>query len=298
MQKNEIKDILNKISVFDKLYEQIRFVDPCSNKVVVRENDDLKEQEVHCFSIWNKGKACDNCVSMRAFNENDTFVKFEYTEEKLYMITALPFEINGRRIIIELLKDATDSMFFSSVENAGEKKSEIHSIIDSMNNLAMKDNLTGIYNRRYINEKLPIDLFNAALMETELSVVIADIDFFKKVNDTYGHLVGDYALKSFAGLLSGCLKRESDWIGRFGGEEFLICLPGAGLEKAIEISELMRKTVEENEMHCGEKNFKITASFGIFTCRPNRSNHIDDLIEQADKNLYAAKNNGRNRVEY
>jgi len=65
---------------------------------------------------------------------------------------------------------------------------------------------------------------------------MVDIDFFKKVNDTYGHITGDCTLKSFAETLSGCIKRESDWVSRYGGEEFIICLPGAGLEKAIEIA--------------------------------------------------------------
>ena len=298
MKEFEVQEILSKISVFDKLYEQIRFVDPASNKVISKENDMLIEEDSNCFAFWNKSKVCGNCISMRALNENDTFVKFEYTGDKFYMITALPLEMSGRRIVIELLKDATQSMLYNSSEGDGGKKSEIHSMIDNMNSIAMKDGLLGIYNKRYINEKLPVDLLNAALLEQELSLVIVDIDFFKKVNDTYGHVVGDCALKSFAETLSGCLKRESDWIARFGGEEFLVCLPGAGLEKTIELSELMRRTVEEKEFLCGENSFKLTASFGICNCKPNQSDNIEALIQRADAKLYLAKNNGRNRVEY
>ncbi len=96
--------------------------------------------------------------------------------------------------------------------------SEIYDMIDSMSNLALKDTLTGIYNRRYINEKLPVDLISASLSEQSLSIIMVDIYFFKKINDTYGHLTGDCTLKIFAETLSGCIRRESDWVSRYGGE--------------------------------------------------------------------------------
>ncbi|AFM41723.1 diguanylate cyclase (GGDEF) domain-containing protein [Desulfosporosinus acidiphilus SJ4] len=197
--------------------------------------------------------------------------------------------------IYELLKNTTEN-----IANENDNCPEIYELIDRMSNLALKDTLTGTYNRRYINQKLPVDIISASLSEQSLSIIIADIDFFKKVNDSYGHVTGDHILKSFADILSGCIQRESDWISRFGGEEFLICLPGAGVEKAKEIAERMRSTIENEAIACGKHLIKITASFGVCSIKPSpRAPKInaEKLIECADHKLYIAKSNGRNRVE-
>ena len=204
-------------------------------------------------------------------------------------------ELSNRKIVFELLKDTTEKFFLGKGNH-----SEIYEMIDSMNNLALRDTLTGIYNRRYINEKLPVDIISASLSEQSLSIIMVDIDFFKKVNDIYGHLTGDCTLKSFAETLSGCIRRESDWVSRYGGEEFLICLPGADIEKAKELAENIRRTVENKVIICGEHTVKITASFGVYSIKPAPGApgvSVENLIESVDKKLYVAKNNGRNRVE-
>ena len=107
-------------------------------------------------------------------------------------------------------------------------------------------------------------------------------------------------LKSFAETISECIKRGSDWTARYGGEEFIVCLPGATLEKATEIAEQMRKSIEEKIIICGEHNIKITASFGVCSAntRTAQSESIKELIQRVDDKLYLAKNNGRNRIEY
>lgn len=296
MYDKEVQDIIDKLAVFDKMYDVMRFVDPVLKKVISYKNNKVSEHTAQCFDFWGKNKICDNCISIRALNENKTFVKVEYTSVKVFMITAIPFELKERRIVIELLKDTTDSMILGNGEH--ENASEIYAMIDSMNNLALKDHLTNIYNRRYIKERLPVDLISTALSDQEISIIMADIDFFKKVNDTYGHLVGDEVLKTFASTISGCVKRESDWVSRFGGEEFLICLPGAGIKKSANIAETMRREIESKEFVSGENKIKITASFGVCSVRPTQDIKMESLIEVADKKLYLAKNNGRNRVEY
>ncbi len=298
MDDFNIKAILEKLDVFEKTYESIRIVDPLNKKILTNNKDDSAVEKLNCFDFWGKNKVCDNCVSIRAYNENNTYVKFEYNSDAIFMVTAIPYEVEDRRVVIELLKDATDSLIFDKAEGQSEDKSEIYSLIDNLNKLALKDTLTGLYNRRYINEKLPVDLINTMLSEQNLSVVIADIDFFKKVNDIYGHLAGDRVLKIFVDTLKGCLSRTSDWIGRFGGEEFLICLPGADLEISLKTIESMRKTIEEKDIIFEGSKIKITASFGIYSLIPNSTDSIDDLIQKADEKLYLAKKNGRNRIEY
>lgn len=297
MSNDELLELLTGKNIIDQICDSARIVDPTTKKIFNYNMNGVDVCEAHCFEFWGKNKACDNCVSMRTFNENKTYVKIEYNKEKIYMVTAVPFELNDRRIVIELLKDITNSLLFGSSGSNDTRQADIHTLIDHMNNLALKDALTGIYNRRYINEKLPIDLINSALNKQNLSVIMTDIDFFKKVNDTYGHIVGDCTLRSFAETLSSCIKREYDWLARFGGEEFLICLPGAKLHKAKEIAEAMRKAVEEKEIICGEHPLYITASFGVFCVEANQGYGMEELLQRVDERLYLAKNNGRNRVE-
>ena len=295
MHDKEVQEVIDKLSIFEKMYNQIRLIDPVMKDVINYKDYTSDELSSKCFDFWGKNKICDNCISIRALNENKRFIKIEYTADKIYIVTAFPFELSSRRIVIEMLQDATDTMI---VENGNDERiSDIYVMIDSMNNLSLRDTLTGIYNRRYINEKLPVDIISSSLLERSLSIIMADIDYFKNVNDTYGHLTGDCALRSFTDILSGCIKRESDWVSRYGGEEFIICLPGAELKKAIEIAEHIRKTVENTVILCGEHNIKITSSFGVCSVKHTQGASVKNLIECADKKLYDAKNNGRNRVE-
>jgi two-component system, cell cycle response regulator len=306
---NEIQEILHNLKVVDKIYEQVRFVDPLNKKVIdsfnkneVRENDvkdtpnSVPHRNLKCFEMWGKGRICDNCISIRAYNENQTLVKLEYSPDQIYMITAVPVELNNKKIVVELMKDMTNSIVFGNGDY-DNTSSAMYEMIDNLNNLALKDSLTGAYNRRYIQEKLPIDLINASFSKQSLSIIMADIDFFKKINDTYGHLTGDEILKRFTEVLQACIKRESDWVARFGGEEFLICLPGAGLEKAVEVAETMRQTVEANFLLWGPNQIALTASFGVCSFHVFEEVTVEGVIQCADQMLYKAKNKGRNRVE-
>jgi len=293
-----IEEILEKLDIFEKTYESIRVVDPV-NKIVLSNNKENKLiTTLKCFDFWGKNKMCDNCVSMRAYNENKTFVKVEYNSGAIFMFTAIPYDLKNRRVVIELLKDATESLIFSKADDKADDKSEIYELIDNMNKLSLRDPLTGIYNRRYINEKLPIDLISSLLLKQKITIMIADIDFFKKVNDNYGHLVGDKVLKIFAETIRGCLNRTSDWVARYGGEEFLICLPGANQETVLKMAEMMRKAIEEKEIIHEDKKIRITASFGIYSIVPSEKDNLETIIKIADDNLYLAKENGRNRIEY
>jgi diguanylate cyclase (GGDEF)-like protein len=225
---------------------------------------------------------CDNCISIRAYRNRHTYIKIEYKEDRTYLITAIPITVQGKTIVVELLKDTTDSMFLN---NSGEKNTdEIHSLINRMNEMNVKDALTGIYNRRYIDEKLPIDLLNCGMNAEHISVIMADIDWFKRVNDTYGHQTGDCVLRQFAQILSECLHRGSDWVARYGGEEFLICLPNADRDIAAEIAQQMRSRIEQEALRCGDEQIHVTSSFGICSIRADFTESAEDMIRQAIEN--------------
>jgi diguanylate cyclase (GGDEF)-like protein len=295
MINQEFEAILSSLKLFERMYESIRLVDPALKQVLNFRNNALCDTDIFCYTYWGRNEVCDSCIAMRAFKENKTFVKLEYEGERIFLVTAIPLELyhRSRRVVLELLKDITHCLV---VDHELISKNDIN-INYSLNDLVIKDALTSLYNRRYINERLPADIVNMTITNQHLTIILADIDFFKKVNDTYGHLVGDEVLKAFSELLVSCLKRESDWVGRFGGEEFLICLPGAKPEKAREIAEFMRKKIESTPVKALEHTLNITASFGVCSMKPSQAITPDAYIGCADENLYKAKQGGRNRVE-
>jgi diguanylate cyclase (GGDEF)-like protein len=170
---------------------------------------------------------------------------------------------------------------------------EMSRMIDKMNEEMIKDPLTGTFNRRYIEDRLLVDIYTASNENLPISVIMADLDHFKAVNDTFGHIAGDYVLKEFVRTVKCYIRKSSDWIARYGGEEFLIALFGANESVAFRAAEEMRQAVEKAQMRFNGDDIHITASFGTYTLYSPKIT-CEQLIDLADKNLYRAKINGRN----
>lgn len=168
-------------------------------------------------------------------------------------------------------------------------------IYQKLRNEATKDYLTGLNNVREFDNSFNNISQRAVRKEEELSMLFIDIDFFKKINDTYGHNAGDTILKSLALiLLDTC--RAYDVVSRMGGEEFSIILLDCSDSKAVKIAERLREKVEDNDFYISDNKFiKITISIGIASY-PNMTTQVDNLLEMADTALYQAKNTGRNKV--
>lgn len=289
-----IKEVVSKLTTFDKMYQQMRIVDPIKKRVLSHEENHLIETKQSCYGIWNNNEICENCISMRAYNENDTFIKIEYTPNKIFMVTAIPVELNNIKVVVELLKDITKSMVIGNEHH--NNNVEIIKLLRETNIAAITDVLTDLYNKRHILERLPVEILAHHFKNQPLSIIMADLDFFKKVNDTYGHFAGDYILKEFATVLKNTIRTEKDWASRFGGEEFLVCLPNTQKSTAISIAERIRKTVAAKPFTYKNQNIKLTSSFGVCTLENGNIKDYEELINCADQNLYKAKKNGRNRV--
>lgn len=296
--EQEVLKVFVKLLIIEKMCKKIRFVDPILNKILTYENETFKETEgSSCFQYLGKSTSCTNCISMRALNTNETLVKIEYSAEEVFILIAVPIELSNRRVVVELIVDASKSVVVNSISGS-ENFCDIHSLIDNMNNLTSKDALTGVYNRLYLNEKLPMDIVNTTSANENITIIMADIDFFKKINDQYGHVTGDYIIKSFAEILSSKIKEVGGWVSRYGGEEFLIVIPKTDLENAIKIAEDIRKEVEYTDFTYKENDIKITSSFGVISIKPTLELNTDSLLEEVDRKLYLAKKNGRNRTEF
>ena len=162
--------------------------------------------------------------------------------------------------------------------------------------LAQTDPLTRLFNRRNLYEKLEIELNRCFRGENPLSLIMADIDHFKRINDQYGHQVGDKILVRVANLLKKQL-RAYDMAARYGGEEFCLVLPETGLEAALEVAERIRRNAEMMSFGPELEKDRLTISFGVAAFEGNAKGSMDELIRLADDALYDAKNSGRNQVK-
>ncbi len=292
---NEIDITIDKVELFEKIHDSMRIVDPVNKEVFEIADGKMFKKEYKCYDSLENETFCENCISIRAYNTNEVVVKMECKEDRIYMITAVPILIKDKRFVVELAKDTTNGLYIKNKEQGFEMN--VSFAIEQMKEATIKDELTDLYNRRYIFERLPADLSNSSLKNEPLSIIFTDLDFFKSINDTYGHIVGDQVIKEFAEELKKHIRKGLDWAARYGGEEFVICLSNTDIATARAIAERIRKNVMEKEFIANNKKIHLTASFGVYTvCDGEKCLTVDAIIEIVDKNLYRAKEGGRNMV--
>lgn len=181
------------------------------------------------------------------------------------------------------------SSVFKYVENHLET-----AFTESLHQKGTTDELTGVHNKAYLQQALGQSI-EVAKGGFPLSIIIFDLDHFKKVNDVHGHLAGDFVLKETCRVIKESVVRTDDTLGRFGGEEFVLIMPDAKLSVAEGVAERIRATLEQHKFEFGGKVIPVTASLGVSSWVPSIKT-ADDLIEEADQLLYQSKKEGRNRV--
>ncbi|ELC8423725.1 GGDEF domain-containing protein [Clostridium perfringens] len=294
-------DIKERMSIFKNFYDEIRVVDPINNKVFSDEfnskiNDNLNKKECstsNCYDVWGKKSMCSTCISKKAYLKNDTFMKLEYNQKNIFLVLASPIKIEERKYVVEILKDITNNG--EIVEGTGETD-YLDLTIKTMGENLVKDYLTGVYNKRYIDQRFSKEANRNLKESIPTTVIMTDIDSFKRVNDTYGHLIGDKILRDFAKVLNNNIRENSDWIGRYGGEEFIIVLNNTNMKNGVKVAEKLRKIIEKMSFDYDEISVKITASFGV--CEVSEKEDPFDTIKNADEKLYMAKMAGRNKTVF
>jgi diguanylate cyclase (GGDEF)-like protein len=201
-----------------------------------------------------------------------------------------------------LSKRSSAAMFTARLRTAKRILALEHSLKDALakkRRLAMSDSLTGAYNRRYFTKHLSRELKRIQRFGGDLSLLLLDIDNFKRINDTYGHSAGDLVLKKLTQKLGACLKRETDWCARLGGDEFVVVLEGVRLAKANVCAEYVRKAMvsASTDTPLGAVRFTVSIGVGGLEELANRdSATVQAVLECADTHLYASKARGRNRI--
>jgi len=225
----------------------------------------------HC-KIINTGKT----IMMRDLGStNGTYVNDELVDE--YVLRDGDF-IKIGRCIFKFLAG-------SNIENAYHE--EIY-------RLTTIDGLTQVYNKRYFIETMEREIGRAQRYRRDLSLIMFDIDHFKQINDTYGHLAGDHVLKQLAAVIKSRIRRE-DILARYGGEEFAIILPEIDSYNAQQFAEKIRKLTEKAVFKFEDTEIPVTISIGVTSLNPD-VNDPEEFVRQADQHLYEAKSQGRNRV--
>ncbi len=225
----------------------------------------------HCKLI-NTGKS----VMLRDLGStNGTYVNDELVDE--YVLRDGDF-IKIGRCIFKFLSG-------NNIENAYHE--EIY-------RLTTIDGLTQVFNKRYFIETLEREIGRAQRYRRELSLIMFDIDDFKLINDSFGHLAGDYVLKQLAGVIKARIRRE-DILSRYGGEEFAIILPEIDAYNALQFAEKVRQMIEKAKFRFEDTDIPVTVSIGVASVKPDLSDP-NDFVRLADTNLYEAKAQGKNRV--
>jgi two-component system cell cycle response regulator len=204
-------------------------------------------------------------------------------DTQLLYLERLPSVIREAKSKHELIE--TNRFLINELRRANER----------LQTMTFTDELTGIHNYRFIRKQLDAELKRSLRYTKPLSLCVIDIDFFKSINDTHGHTVGDAALKELAQILKEST-RTVDVVGRYGGDEFVIIFPDTILVDAVRLCERIRRIASERSFNLAGQNINFTLSIGLADFDPVRRKTPDALLEAADRCLYQAKKAGRNRV--
>ncbi|WP_320047768.1 GGDEF domain-containing protein [uncultured Ilyobacter sp.] len=287
-----------KMFVFNKDME-VQELNKSSEKMINLDLNDIYGKKcgelLQCANAVEENKGCGkttkchkchlrNSVYDSIFKDSSTRKKIlsreDYVcgkkEEKFFLYSSKKISYDNKDMSLVLIDDIT------KIEKSRKKLHE----------LSITDELTGIYNRRFIFESIKKEINRSERTGGIYSLMLIDIDFFKKINDLCGHVEGDVVLKTIATEIKNNI-RNMDIFGRFGGEEFILLLPETDLELALLCAERLRKSVEN--ISFSKVGHPVTVSIGVGQYLLGEA--LDDILDRVDKALYRAKNNGRNRVE-
>ena len=288
-------------TIFDSIRDPFMIID--SDYKIVKANQaysDMKNVILDeligekCFTATRKRvSVCDDCIVAKTFRSGDPSAK----EKKIAMGPGAQewLEIYTYPILNQAGKVTHVIEYVRNITDRKRAEQESHRFIKELETLSSEDSLTGLQNRRMIFERIRHEIERVRRYKAELSLIFCDLDYFKEINDTYGHKAGDEVLKTVADILKREV-RTSDVVGRYGGDEFLIVLPQTSLKGAQELAERIRIAVQDTKFEMpGSKSAGTTMSIGVAFYDGTESD-VDALLNRIDTALYVSKRSGKNQV--
>ena len=260
---------------YEKVFSVVRLLDAETILNAAKgKNQNISAEPCRCFDFWETGKRCSNCVSLKALEEKNKKTKLEFRENNVYQVTAHYVEVDGKPKVMELIQ-YLDEADIVDIDGSERLFTKLNGFQDEL----YRDVLTGIYNRRYYEDQLRKQILPAG-------IAMIDLDDFKLYNDTCGHNAGDLALTTVAGVIRGMIRRTTDILIRYGGDEFLLVMPGV---KEEDFAQKLRQI--QNEVHSKEvpgfSRLQLSVSIGGVLSEEHK---IENAVEMADKLMYRAKN--------
>ena len=276
----EIEQVIEQNS---QLFDVVRLVDPISMTVYRIEDGKLVGQPGGCYNVWHKSDRCENCVSSRCLMDHARYSKFEFIDKDIYHVVAQPVVVDGRKFVLEVVTESDDNVLLTAFGN-----NDFVNRITEYNHKVYTDELTGLSNRRYLNERLELMATRAAHDKASIAVVMIDIDDFKDINDLQGHLAGDEALRQVGGTLTqGFRPGDEDLLARYGGDEFFCALWD------IDHDDLEGRLKAVQQL-ADESGLGVTLSMGALFEPVAHEATADELIKAADRIMYGIKAAGKN----
>jgi len=275
-------EIKERIALIEGTYDIIRIVDHINKSSIIVKANEIKNIKGTCYDFWKKGSACNNCISMRAYNKNETFIKIEYVSSKIFLITAIPLCIDGKIYVLETLKDISENGRKFNDNNDGLS---IQTVINEINDKPIIDKASGVYNRKYINERLLIDINNCNIYGYPLSVIMITIDYLKGMGYKYGEDIEDKIIREFVKIAKKLIVNSSDWIGRYNRDSFFIVLNNGNNESRMDILKRVNNLFSDFIFKYKEISTKITISLKIY-CTENKDTDIENILAKMYEQFY------------
>lgn len=265
-----------KMKVYEEVFDIVRLLDENSigkiKKQDVNDND-ISMLPCECYSFWNKTHPCDNCISLKAFNEKSQRTKLEFLDSDIYEVISKYVEIDGKPYVMELLKQLDDDTMLD-LEGHDKLLSKLTMYTEKL----YKDTITGAYNRSYYEDEIKT-------VNSSAGVAVIDLDDFKLYNDTYGHNAGDIVLATVAKTIRKSI-RKNDVFVRYGGDEFVLVMPKIEEETFNKKLEEIKNNIRSADIP-GYTRLKLSVSIGGVIAK---NETVEDAVVRADKLMYQAKN--------
>lgn len=294
--KELLLEVQERFSIFPEMYEILRLVNIKDHKAyTISENSSGTEELISstCYDFWERGRECNNCIVQYVTNTGKPTMKIEIKGNITFIIQAYPIRWKKKTYILEMIRKMSDQELLFSKEEGHAKG--LSTYLQEMDDKLYIDALTQVHNRRYIDDYLPKTIEKSRQENKYIALMITDIDGFKRINDSYGHLVGDCLLEKLAHKYKEAFNGENDWVARYGGDEFMLLYYDVTIESINDRMNAMKKEIVNEIFQCGENEIQITCSYGI-CINMNCEWGFYDLIEIADKSLYEAKKLGKDKI--